>query len=212
MATTTIMGTLTMMIMPTTGMISIMTMGIMGMAIICLGLLGVELWTRAETMLASSKIARATLLIVLAAAGLWLASGWLSTDLDFLTLYRGQSENFRVVQDKLVAKGMVSPAEVFTNKFVLYFPDMPPYRPFMNGGWENFSLWNYRQEFPEMPTDSWEAFSTACSANKIRFLVLTPGTEVVADFLDKLYAGEFQPDGVKLVANVGKTKIFQITQ
>jgi hypothetical protein len=183
---------------------------ILGMAFICSGLLGIELWTRAKTLLAFSKLGQTTILVILALATGWLASSWFSTDRDFLDLYRGQSENFRVIEAKLVAKGMKNPAEVFTNKFVLYFPDMPPYRPFMNGGWEDYSLWNYRQEFPEMPTDSWDAFIKTCSANKIRFLVLSPGTEMVAGFLDELYSGDFKPAGVELIANVGKTKIFQI--
>lgn len=183
---------------------------ILGMAFICSGLLSIELWHRGQKVLAFSKIARTVAVVILASATLWVGSGWFSTDWDFLNLYRGQSENFRIIETRLVAKGMRSPAEVFTNKFVLYFPDMPPYRPFKNGGWENYSLWHYRQEFPEMPTDSWEAFISACSANNIRFLVLTPGADAVASFLDKLYSEEFQPEGLKLIANVGKTKIFQI--
>ncbi|MCX6078724.1 MAG: hypothetical protein NTW32_04245, partial [Chloroflexi bacterium] len=183
---------------------------VLGTAVICAGLLSAELWHRGQKVLAFSKVARAATVVILASAALWLAGSWFSTNWNFLNLYRGQSENFRIIETRLVAKGMRSPAEVFTNKFVLYFPDMPPYRPFMNGGWENYSLWGYRQEFPEMPTDSWETFISACSANNIRFLVLTPGADAVANFLDKLYSGEFQPEGLKLIANVGKTKIFQI--
>jgi hypothetical protein len=87
---------------------------------------------------------------------------------------------------------------------------MPPFQPYSNGGWENYSLWGYRQEFPEIPTDSWENFVAGCASQKIRFLVLSPGAASASDFLGTLYNDEFHPDEVELVGKIGYTKIFKL--
>jgi hypothetical protein len=183
---------------------------ILGITVTCLGLLGLELWSRGKKILSASKLLHGLAVGILASSLLWVAAGWISQNMDFLNLNLGQNKNLHVIEAKLVAKGLKKPAEVFTNKFGLYLPDIPPYRPYSNGGWEDYSLWNYRQEFPEIPTDSWETFLQGCKANHIRFLALSPGADAVAGFLSDLYNERFTPDGVDLILNIGRIKIFQI--
>ena len=67
-----------------------------------------------------------------------------------------------------------------------------------------------RQEFPELPTDSWEAFSTAAARQHVRFLALSPGAGALAGFLNDLYRERFHPPGVELIASVGQIKIYQL--
>jgi hypothetical protein len=183
---------------------------VLGMAITCAGLLSMELWLRGQIFVGSSKVSRGLTILILSSAVLWIASEWISDNWNFLSLSRAQGENFRKVETNLIEKGMKEPSEVFTNDFDLYFPDMPPFRPYLNGGWENYSLWSYRQQFPEIPTDSWESFISTCSAHNIKFIVLTPGAGSVASFTGKLYNDKFHPAEVELITNLGTTKIFKI--
>ena len=183
---------------------------ILGLAILCVCLLTAELLSRGRKIVGSSKPLGALALGLLAILALWISYNWFAADLRFLEVYRAQNQAFRTVETRLLHLGLKAPREAFTNKFGLYFPDTPPYRPYSNGGWEDFSMWNYRQEFPEMPTDSWENFIAAASAQKIKFLVLSPGTGLVSDFLGNLYSGDFQPAEVSLVAKVGNTKIYKL--
>jgi hypothetical protein len=183
---------------------------LVGTTILCAGLLGMELWSRGKKIIGSSKPLAGLALAGLAIAVIWVGSSWYESNQEFLALYREQSNIFRQVQDRLVTLGMKSPGEAFTNKFVLYFPDMPPYRPHMNGGWENYSLWGYREEFPEIPTDSWEKFIAECSKQKIKFLVLSPGASAASDFLGTLYNYEFTPPEVEFVGKIHYTRIFKI--
>lgn len=183
---------------------------ILGMAIICVGLLSMELWSRGRVFLSSSKSLRSLVIIILASTVLWIAGKWVSEDWNFLSFFRAQNENFRQIETKLVENGMKNSKEVFTNDLILYFPGVPPFSPYTNGGWENYSLWGYREQFPEIPTDSWETFISACSANNIKFIVLTPGAGSLAKFIGKLYNDKFQPAEVELISSVGNTKIFKV--
>ncbi len=183
---------------------------ILGMTITCAGLLGLEAWKRARNWLAFSKALQILAAGLLAVAAVWIASGWGSSNLDFLVLNRGQYQNLQIIEKTLVERGATKPSQVFTNNFDLYFPDNPPYRLYSNGGWEDYSLWNYRQEFPELPTDSWEAFSTAAAQKHIRFLALSPGAGALAGFLNDLYRERFHPPGVELIGSVGLNKIYQL--
>jgi len=183
---------------------------VLGMAITCAGLLSMELWSRGQILVGSSKVSRGLTILILASAVLWIATGWISDDWSFLSLSRAQAEDFRKIETNLIENGMKEPSEVFTNNADLYFPDLPPFRPYINGGWENYSLWNYRQQYPEIPTDSWESFISACSAHNIKFIVLTPGAGSVASFTGKLYNDKFHPVEVELMTTLGNTKIFKI--
>jgi len=182
---------------------------VLGMAITCAGLLGMELLSRGRKIVGSSKPLAGLALVSLTILVLWFASSLYTADWRFLNVYQAQNQAFRTVETRLVHLGMKSPAEAFTNKLGLYFPDIPPYRPYSNGGWETYSLWGYRQEFPEIPIDSWENFISGCSAQKIKFLVLSPGAELASDSLGALYKGDFHPEEVELVAKIGNTKIFK---
>ena len=183
---------------------------VLGMTISCGGLLVMELASRGRSLVRSSKPVSIAVILSMVMAVLWSFGSWLQTDWRFLTVYRAQNQAFRQVEKKLISLGMTTPTEAFTNKLGLYFPGTPPFRPYSNGGWENYSTWGYREEYPEMPINSWEDFVEACSAQRIKFLVLSPGAGLVSDYLGSLYNGQFHPEEVQLIAKIGKTKIFEL--
>jgi hypothetical protein len=183
---------------------------ILGMAITCTGLLVMNLISRSRKIVGSSKPLGGLAIGLMTIAALCIAGYFSIADWRFLSVYQAQNQSFRQLEARLEHLGMKTPSEAFTNKLGLYFPNMPPYRPYANGGWEDYSLWNYRQEFPDIPTDSWANFISACSTQKIKFLVLSPGADLVSDSLGKLYSGDFHPDNVELVAKIGNTKIFKL--
>lgn len=185
---------------------------ILGMAVTCAGLLCMELWRRLHNILSSSRILNFAAVVVLISAGFWITGNWVSEIWSFLVQNRAANADFRNVEKIVVQNGLKKPEEIFTNDFDFYLPNEPAFQPYRNGGWENFSLWGYREEFPQIPTDSWESFSTASSARKIKFLVLTPGAGSTAGFLGKLYNDKFIPPNVELVAEVNNIKIYKFTQ
>jgi hypothetical protein len=117
-----------------------------------------------------------------------------------------------VTENVLTAKGMKSPYEVFTNDYDLYFPNTPPYLPLSDGGWEDVSLWGYRAEHPDISTDSWELFEKGLVAQHIKFLVLSHGAGLDAEFFQALYDGQFHPQGVRLISKAGGLKIYRLNE
>ena len=131
---------------------------------------------------------------VLIAGSLYLLYRWVDEDLSLLKQNRAQHENFLAVQEELRTLGMTSPDQVFSNKYDLYTPDLPPYLPRQIGGWAIDWVWGYGAEYPVLPNDSWESFSQAAAEQGVRFLVLTPASELQGAFFSLIYDRAYDED------------------
>jgi hypothetical protein len=72
------------------------------------------------------------------------------------------------------------------------------------------ALWGYSDEYSGMPMHSPKAFREACHRRGIRFLVLTPDSKRLAEFLYILYEKESSDAfvGTALIARAGAFKVF----
>jgi hypothetical protein len=131
-------------------------------------------------------------------------------NLDAVHFNQSQDENVRGLAEILLKAGMKTPAEVFTDSFAVYFPELPPYTPRAFGGWNDYYLWGYASVYPGLPFDSAAAFAQACQDQGIRFLILTPKSAESTEFLHALYTAN-QADGLAdfvLFRKLGNFKIF----
>jgi hypothetical protein len=189
---------------------------LMPMFVVPLGFLfaeGAERLKRLPPITQSEWLRRVFLLIPIGSAALLALlqlSSWLRVDVQEILEDRRMQQHFTEVQRILLESGMKSPKEVFTDSFDLFFPDVPPYRPRANGGWFRYALYGYNQEQPNLPIQSAAEFIEACGQQGIRFLVITPSSKGLADFLVRLYNQheEFGLGETTLIANVGPFKIF----
>lgn len=115
------------------------------------------------------------------------------TNIDFIERYNHQHETYASVERKLRENGLASPDQVFTSNFNFYLPYMAPHQPRFNGGWDVVIMYKFRQQYPELPVTSWYDFSQACREQGIRFLVLTPNSTDLADFLGEIYEEKTMP-------------------
>jgi hypothetical protein len=187
---------------------------ILSLSFLSVGFLFVEMWGWIKSVFIKWRVVIVVLETVLVVAGaLWILGPWLDADFAYLLSARLENDTFMAVEERLVSQGMTSPRQVFTDDSSLFFPELPPYRPRYNGGWDSFALWGFRRENPELPLGSWVEFSEACSSQGITFLVLSDGSGNLAGFLGELYDGKFKPEGIKLTAKIiakgNRYKIFQ---
>lgn len=102
------------------------------------------------------------------------AGRWVLQDLDFLRKNYQEHRAFLSIERVLMAQGLTTSTQVFSDYYNFYLPNFPPYQPRFVGGWEEDWLWGYGQEFPSLPTDSWGHFVHASKEQGIQFLALSP--------------------------------------
>jgi hypothetical protein len=159
--------------------------------------------------------APASLLIgaLMIAGTLYLMNGWMARNLSLIQANAAQHANFLLVQDRLVDRGLSSTDEVFSDKYQLYLPDVLPFQPRQIGGWSQDWLVGYAAEYPELPNESWEAFSRACRAQGIRFLVLSPAGEYQGAFFRHIYNRDFDEEllGLEFIGVRAKMRMYRFT-
>lgn len=153
---------------------------------------------------------RALLLAALAvflAALAWTGWQWSQVNAKFIRDFSDRHERYLRIERKLRKLGLNSPHQVFTNNYNFYLPITPPHYPRSNGGWDVTVTWNFRQEYPELPVETWEQFAAACRAQGIRFLVLSPYSYELAPYFGDIYEGTFIPPGVEILGFDGNFQL-----
>lgn len=146
--------------------------------------------------------------MIVITVGLFLYQGFRKDYLIFDS-FRTTSQSYSEVERKLKEYGMSASREVFTDSFDLYFRKSITYRPRHNGGWYLYDLWKYKEENPQMPVDSLDAFLLACKLHGVKFLVLTPDSRRVAAFLGDLYDNK-HAESYNTFSPIGEVSSFRI--
>jgi hypothetical protein len=135
----------------------------------------------------------------------------LATDFDLIIFNRAQHDNMTGLTSILLKAGMQAPDEVFTDSFAVYFPDFPPYSPRMVGGWNVYYLWGYPETYPELPFASAAAFEEACREQGVKYLILSPKSDQLSDFLNTLYleGKNASLPSFELIRKLGNFKVFK---
>lgn len=148
-------------------------------------------------------------LTVFIAALAWTGWQWQQINAKFLHDFSDRHERYLRIERKLRKLGLTSPDQAFTNNYNIYFPVTPPYYPRFNGGWDVTVTWNFRQEYPELPVETWEQFSAACRAQGIRFLLLTNYSYELAPYFGDLYQETFVPPDVEILGFDGNFQLIR---
>ncbi len=138
-------------------------------------------------------------LTVFLAALAWTGWQWQQVNTKFIQDFSDRHERYLRIERKLRAQGLTSPDQVFTNNYNFYLPVTPPHYPRSNGGWDVTVTWNFREEYPELPVETWEQFAAACRAQGIRFLLFTNYSYELAPYFGDLYKGTFVPPDIEIL-------------
>ncbi|GAB4484776.1 MAG: hypothetical protein Fur0016_15670 [Anaerolineales bacterium] len=176
------------------------------LAFVAFGFLASETLTRLST----KRLFFLAALVVFLAALAWTGWQWYQVNTKFIHDFSDRHERYLRIERKLRAQGLTSPDQVFTNNYNFYLPITPPYYPRSNGGWDVTVTWNFRQEYPELPVETWEQFAAACRAQGIRFLVLSPYSYQLAPYFGDLYKETFIPLDVEFLGNDGNFQLIRL--
>jgi hypothetical protein len=120
---------------------------------------------------------------------------------------------FRTIESILLEEGTVSHArQVFTDDFDLYFPHLRYYRPYINGGWRRYDLYDYNKKYPDLAVDSVESFLEDCHRHNISHLVLTGRVRHLSPQIHKIYSGEITSNQITKIADFPHIKVFRISK
>jgi len=123
---------------------------------------------------------------------------WIVLDWTFLQENRMTHRVFTGIEQVLLSHGMKSPDEVFSNKLQFYVPSRPPFTPRQLSDWYNDWVWGYREEYPSIANESWEAFRASCLEQGIKFIVISPLAVEQGEFFAVIYEDKFDDDLVGL--------------
>lgn len=145
------------------------------------------------------------------AAGMNTFYGWFLYDKEVIAFAASERKVLSVIEQTLLSSGLTSPSEVFADRYDFYTPNVMPYRSRQIGNWNQDWVWGYAQEFPAIPNDSWEAFSAACRAQGIRFIVLGPNNFYRGEIFPPIYNDEVDLDayGLRFIGQRGKMRIYE---
>jgi len=146
-------------------------------------------------------------LTVFLAAMSWTGWQWYQVNTKFIHDFSDRHERYLRIERKLRKLGLTSPDQVFTNNYNIYFPVTPSYYPRSNGGWDVTVTWNFRDEYPELPVETWEQFAAACRAQGIRFLLFTHYSYELAPYFGDLYNGTFTTPDIEIIGFDGNFQL-----
>jgi hypothetical protein len=184
---------------------------ILGLYLACLGLLLVVLVDRLRGFLPSLKWLPGVVALLVLAFSAGPIFQWILQDRSFLQENRLSHRVFMGIEQILVSRGVTSPDQVFSNKYQLYLPDMPPYTPRHLASWSNDWMWGFVDEYPPLSNESWEAFRQSCLREEIKFIVLSPLAVEQGEFFAVIYEDDFDEDavGLEFIAARAKMRIYQ---
>ncbi len=145
------------------------------------------------------------------AAGFQTFSNWLLYDIGITRAAIAERRVLSVIEQTLVSNGMTSPTEVFADRYDFYTPATMPYRARSIDKWSLNWFWGMEEEYPLLPNDSWESFSTACREQGIRFLVLGPNSHYRGAIFPPIYDDQIDLDafGLRFIGQRGKMRIYE---
>lgn len=150
-------------------------------------------------------------LILFLGACAWNYYGWVQYDINLIERANDERRTLAFIEKTLIAHGMKSPDEVFADRHDFYTPHTMPYRARWIGNWAQDWVWGYADEYPALPGDTWQAFSAACSAQGIRYLVLSPNSRYRGEIFPPIYERSVDLDrlGLKYLGQRGKIRLFE---
>ena len=124
--------------------------------------------------------------------------------------WRKASRYYRAIEQACIRDGITDARQVYTTDLYLYFHGLPPYLPSYSGGWLDLPPYHSNNEAYGVSLASEQAFIQDCRDRGIRIVLLTPGCKRAATFLYRIYSSPRVSESLRLVAQVGKSRLFRI--
>jgi hypothetical protein len=115
---------------------------------------------------------------------------------------------YKKAESALISDGCKSAREIFSPYFSFYFPALPPYVPYYNGGTPRWSIYKFDDEFPEFPVKSENEFITTCRGHGVQFLMISCNCKQPSPFFSEIYIQK--DEKFELIFKHGPIKIFKL--
>ncbi len=109
---------------------------------------------------------------ILSAAALLLAVWASERNSGLVRGYLYDHHSYTEVAQLLEADGVVHPKQVYSTDGTFYLPMMPPYWPYFDGTWGLFSLYKFRERYPQLNVSALPDFRDECVRQGITHLAL----------------------------------------
>jgi 4-amino-4-deoxy-L-arabinose transferase-like glycosyltransferase len=164
----------------------------------------------AKKHFASKRWVGQMVIVIFIAIGFQTFYGWVTYDVGVIRAAMAERKVLSVIEQTLLSNGMISPSEVFADRYDFYTPNTMPYRARQIGNWSAGWVWGFDKEFPALPNHSWEAFSQASREQGVRFLVLSQNSHYRGDIFPPIYNEEVDLNalGLQFIAQRGKMRIY----
>lgn len=138
-------------------------------------------------------------------------SGWALYDIGITRAAVAERKVLSVIEQTLISNGMISPEQVFADRYDFYTPNTMPYRARSIDKWSLDWFWGLAEEYPLLPNDSWESFSAASREQGIRYLVLGPNSHFRGEIFPPIYNDEVDLDsyGLRFIGQRGKMRLYE---
>lgn len=138
--------------------------------------------------------------------------GWAVYDIGITRAAIAERKVLSVIEHTLRANGMTSSSEIFSDRYDFYTPNTMPYHGRGIEKWSVDWFWGMKDDYPLLPNDSWDAFSTACKEQGIRFLVLGPNSHYRGDIFPPIYNKEVDIEalGLRFIGQRGNMRLYEL--
>jgi hypothetical protein len=133
-----------------------------------------------------------------------------TNDIATVVSWRTASENYRSLEQALLREGITDGQQVYSTDLYLYFHDIPPFRPSYSGGWLGLPFYHSHDQTHRISLVSETAFIQDCRLRGIRIVHLTPRSKRAAPFLYRIYTAARAAEGLRFVAQVGRSRLFRL--
>ncbi len=116
---------------------------------------------------------------------------------------------YSLVARALAADGVVHPKQVYSTEGSLYLPLMPPYWPYFDGTWGLFSLYRFRERFPQLNVSALPEFHDECVREGITHLVLAGDPTWISPALGDLVRTPEDHPEFEYLGRVGEFALFR---
>ncbi len=120
------------------------------------------------------------------------------------------SQHYRALEQVFVREGITDARQVYSTDLYLYFRDIPPFVPSYSGGWLDLPPYHANNQAHEISLRSEKAFLQDCRDRGIRIVHLTPGCKRAAAFLYRIYNSPGGTEGMRFMAQIGRSRLFRL--
>ena len=131
-------------------------------------------------------------------------------DVASVVSWRRTSHHYHALEQVCLREGVTHAEQVYSTDFNLHFHSIRPFHPANSGGWLDLPMYHAKGEVRGPSLASEKAFIQDCRDRGIHIVHLTPGCKRAAAFLHRIYATPNAAKSMKLIAEIGPSRLFRL--